>query len=321
MPADDRHRQAHSDPVFLVPGGFIAVTGQGPVDSNESSKTTFEAALSLVHGDPGWRQKSPQFPAYAAELLFNPPNAPTGARVRADVGFIAAVFADRRSARIRTKGTSRSGCGSAATTIPRSRWQSPRRAARLRQQPRRAHRGCQGEYGRACAARNGDRRHTHRPCTVRASAACPTCQRAVAAASSATTLLGSDVSQLSSEQIAWQLIDLAAMRHLFDNEAAQRMEFFRLSQQLKVKEQEVKQSQEAVAAYAGKPRRSAAAAHAAGSARGRAGPACGNDRPGSPRYPGALCPDRTDRRRQPPRQRSRPWTRSPGGWRHSTPRP
>ena len=82
-----------SDPVFLVPGGFIAVTGQGPVDSNESSKTTFEAALSLVHGDPGWRQTSPQFSAYAAELLFNPPNAPAGARVRADVGFIVAVFA------------------------------------------------------------------------------------------------------------------------------------------------------------------------------------------------------------------------------------
>ena len=37
-----------SDPVFLAPGGFIAVTGQGPVDSNESSKTTFEAALTVT---------------------------------------------------------------------------------------------------------------------------------------------------------------------------------------------------------------------------------------------------------------------------------
>jgi hypothetical protein len=46
-----------------------------------------------VHGDPGWRQTSPQFSSYAAELLFNPPNAPTGSRVRADTGFIAAVFA------------------------------------------------------------------------------------------------------------------------------------------------------------------------------------------------------------------------------------
>ncbi len=83
-----------SDPVYLVPGGFIAVTGQGPIDSNESSKTTFEAALSLVHGDPGWRQDSPQFSGYAAQLLFNPPNAPANAKVRADVGFIVAVFAD-----------------------------------------------------------------------------------------------------------------------------------------------------------------------------------------------------------------------------------
>lgn len=35
-----------SDPLFLIPGGFIAVTGQGPLDSGESSKSTFEAALS-----------------------------------------------------------------------------------------------------------------------------------------------------------------------------------------------------------------------------------------------------------------------------------
>ncbi|GAB3977193.1 hypothetical protein GCM10029978_066240 [Actinoallomurus acanthiterrae] len=85
-----------SDPVFLTAGGFIAVTGQGPIDSNESSKTTFEAALSLIHGDPGWRQDSPQFSGHAAELLFNPPNTPAGAHVRADVGFIAAVFAGTR---------------------------------------------------------------------------------------------------------------------------------------------------------------------------------------------------------------------------------
>jgi len=64
-----------------------------------------------------------------------------------------------------------------------------------------------------------------------------------------TTLLGSDISQLTAGQIAWQLIDLAAMHHLFDNEAAQRVEFFRLSQQLKEKEQEVAKAQEAVTAY------------------------------------------------------------------------
>jgi hypothetical protein len=64
-----------------------------------------------------------------------------------------------------------------------------------------------------------------------------------------TTLLGSDISQLTAGQIAWQLIDLAAMHHLFDNEAAQRVEFFRLSQQLKEKEQEVAKAKEAVTAY------------------------------------------------------------------------
>ena len=75
-----------------------------------------------------------------------------------------------------------------------------------------------------------------------------------------TTLLGSDVSQLTPEQIAWQLIDLAAMRHLFHNEATQRVEFFRLSQQLKEKEQEVSRAQETVTVCPGKPRRSAGAA-------------------------------------------------------------
>ena len=63
-----------------------------------------------------------------------------------------------------------------------------------------------------------------------------------------TTLLGSDISQLTPSRSPWQLIDLAAMRHLFQNEAAQRVEFFRLSQQLKEKEQEVTRAQETVAA-------------------------------------------------------------------------
>ena len=238
-----------SDPVFLVPGGFIAVTGQGPVDSNESSKTTFEAALSLVHGDPGWRQKSPQFPAYAAELLFNPPNAPTGARVRADVGFIAAVFADPIS--------QDPDDGHLTVWIRIRRHDDP--SFEVAVAP-----GVLLACGGSHAARIEDARRVWAslrgpkwgPQTYATALYGPgvSCLSYVLTrggrSEQRATLLGSDVSQLSSEQIAWQLIDLAAMRHLFDNEAAQRMEFFSLSQQLKVKEQEVKQAQEAVAAYA-----------------------------------------------------------------------
>jgi hypothetical protein len=238
-----------SDPVFLVPGGFIAVTGQGPVDSNESSKTTFEAALSLAHGDPGWRQKSPQFPAYAAELLFNPPNAPAGARVRADVGFIAAVFADPIG--------QDPDDGHLTVWIRIRRHDDP--SFEVAVAP-----GVLLACGSSHAARIEDARRVWAslrgpkwgPQTYATALYGPgvSCLSYVSTrggrSEQRATLLGSDVSQLSSEQIALQLIDLAAMRHLFDNEAAQRVEFFSLSQQLKVKEQEVEQAQEAVAAYA-----------------------------------------------------------------------
>lgn len=238
-----------SDPVFLVPGGFIAVTGQGPLDSNESSKTTFEAALSLVHGDPGWRQKSPQFPAYAAELLFNPPNAPAGTRVRADVGFIAAVFAD-------PAGRDPDG-GHLTVWIRIRRHDDP--SFEVTATP-----GVRLACGASHAARVEDARQVWAsirgqkwgPQTYAAALYGPgvSCLSYVSTrggrSEQRTTLLGSDISQLTAEQIAWQLIDLAAMRHLFDNEATQRVEFFRLSQQLKVKEQEVKQAQDAVTAYA-----------------------------------------------------------------------
>jgi hypothetical protein len=64
-----------------------------------------------------------------------------------------------------------------------------------------------------------------------------------------TTLLGSDVSQLPPNRSPGRLVDLAATHHLFDDEAAQRAEFFRLSQRLKGKEQAVKQADAAVVAY------------------------------------------------------------------------
>lgn len=61
-------------PVYLASSCLIAVTGKGPVDSNESSKTTLFAAVSLLLGDPAWRLDAPQTGQHAAKLLFNPPN-------------------------------------------------------------------------------------------------------------------------------------------------------------------------------------------------------------------------------------------------------
>jgi hypothetical protein len=242
-----------SDPVFLVPGGFIAVTGQGPVDSNESSKTTFEAALSLVHGDPGWRQDSPQFSGYAAQLLFNPPNAPAGARVRADVGFIVAVFADAAG-----DGSGRlvGGGDPVSVWIRLRRHDDPAFEVAITHGLRLA---CGDTHGKRVenakrvwstlrGPKWGPQRYARELYGSGVSCLSYVATRG-GRSEQRTTLLGSDVSQLTPEQIAWQLIDLAAMHHLFDNEAAQRVEFFRLSQQLKLKEQAVKQADAAVAGY------------------------------------------------------------------------
>jgi hypothetical protein len=242
-----------SDPVFLVPGGFIAVTGQGPIDSNESSKTTFEAALSLVHGDPGWRQESPQFSGYAAQLLFNPPNAPAGARVRADLGFIVAVFAHAGG-----DGSGRlvGGGDPVSVWIRLRRHDDPAFEVAVTPGVRLAHGNTHG--GRVEDAKQvwstlrgpkwGPQRYARELYGPGVSCLSYVATRG-GRTEQRTTLLGSDISQLTPEQIAWQLTDLAAMHHLFDNEATQRVEFFRLSQQLKVKEQAVRQADAAVAGY------------------------------------------------------------------------
>ncbi len=80
------------NPIYLRPGSFIAVTGLGPDDSNETSKTTFLAALTLLAGDHGWRFDAPGLGQYAAELLYNPPNSAAAAANRADHGYVAGVF-------------------------------------------------------------------------------------------------------------------------------------------------------------------------------------------------------------------------------------
>jgi hypothetical protein len=86
-----------SHPVALVPGAFVAVTGRGPrQDSNESGKTSFLAAVSLLLGDPEWRLTAGTGGAAAAQLLFQPEVAGvTAQRFRAAPhGYVVGLFAD-----------------------------------------------------------------------------------------------------------------------------------------------------------------------------------------------------------------------------------
>ncbi|WP_033440906.1 hypothetical protein [Saccharothrix sp. NRRL B-16314] len=84
-------------PVPLVPGTFIAVSGQGPKgDSNGSGKTSFLGAVSILLGDPQWRMDT-QGGKTAAGILFRPDSAgidPSQKVPPADHGFVAGVFAD-----------------------------------------------------------------------------------------------------------------------------------------------------------------------------------------------------------------------------------
>jgi hypothetical protein len=85
-----------SHPVALVPGSFVAVGGRGPRgDSNESGKTSFLAATSLLLGDPEWRM-SGGGPAATASLLFEPETAGVSAHTYAPSrqGYVIGVFAD-----------------------------------------------------------------------------------------------------------------------------------------------------------------------------------------------------------------------------------
>lgn len=80
--------------VPFVPGTFVAVSGRGPKgDSNESGKTTFLAATSLLLGDAEWKLRSGG--QHATTLLFNP--EAVGAAVHladaADHGYIVGLFA------------------------------------------------------------------------------------------------------------------------------------------------------------------------------------------------------------------------------------
>lgn len=82
--------------VPLIPGTFIAVSGQGPKgDSNGSGKTSFLAAVSILMGDPQWRLES-NGGKFAAGVLFRPDSAgvdPAHQINSASSGYIAGVFA------------------------------------------------------------------------------------------------------------------------------------------------------------------------------------------------------------------------------------
>lgn len=85
-----------SHPVVLVPGTFVAVTGKGPKgDSNESGKTSFLAAVSLLLGDPEWKL-SGAGGAAASALLFEPDTAGVSAQRYASPlhGYVVGVFCD-----------------------------------------------------------------------------------------------------------------------------------------------------------------------------------------------------------------------------------
>lgn len=80
-------------PVPLTNGGLITVAGQGPKDSNGAGKSSFIAAISLLHADEQWRLAGGA--PGAAELLFTAELAAQEARwANADHGFVIGVFAD-----------------------------------------------------------------------------------------------------------------------------------------------------------------------------------------------------------------------------------
>jgi hypothetical protein len=84
-------------PVEIVPGTFVAVSGVGPDgDSNGSGKTSFQAAVSVLLGDPQWRLET-HGGSFTRELLFRPDAAGLSASEKgtsAPHGYIVGVFAD-----------------------------------------------------------------------------------------------------------------------------------------------------------------------------------------------------------------------------------
>lgn len=87
-------------PVEIVPDTLVAVSGIGPDgDSNGSGKTSFQAAVSVLLGDPQWRLET-NGGSFARELLFRPDAAGLSAAEKATPapqGYIVGVFANPES--------------------------------------------------------------------------------------------------------------------------------------------------------------------------------------------------------------------------------
>ncbi len=82
-------------PVPIVPGTFVAVSGEGPRgDSNGSGKTSFLVAVSILLGDPQWRFDTAGGKA-ATGVLFRPDSAGVDVKkaTPARSGYIVGVFA------------------------------------------------------------------------------------------------------------------------------------------------------------------------------------------------------------------------------------
>lgn len=73
-------------------GGLVAVTGRGPVDSNESSKTTWEAAVDLLCMSHAWAPRSGRTGGWAEGLILKPDGM--FARHQADRAFLLGCFRD-----------------------------------------------------------------------------------------------------------------------------------------------------------------------------------------------------------------------------------
>ncbi|PSL03144.1 hypothetical protein CLV30_10856 [Haloactinopolyspora alba] len=79
-------------PVPVTTQGLVTVAGQGPKDSNGAGKSSFIAALSLLHADEQWRLASGA--SGAAELLFTAELAAQESRwSNVDRGYLIGVFA------------------------------------------------------------------------------------------------------------------------------------------------------------------------------------------------------------------------------------
>ncbi len=79
-------------PVPITTQGLVTVAGQGPKDSNGAGKSSFIAALSLLHADEQWKLASGA--AGAAELLFTAELAAQESRWSSvDRGYLIGVFA------------------------------------------------------------------------------------------------------------------------------------------------------------------------------------------------------------------------------------